>query len=174
MTLRPGSLILFIVAIVVLWPPNFATAQPGPRHVKVTVDSIMAAYTKEGFDARLLPFRKQLEGLFTFTTYSLANHQSLQTECGQMVVFMLPGGKILHVQPREVDDDMIAMEIILFDGTKPMMTTDVKLKNNGLLIIGGPHYEQGMLIISIGASTGDSPLAQPQSQAALPAYAAVH
>jgi hypothetical protein len=58
------------------------------------------------------------------------------------------------VQPRAIDNDMIAMEIVLFDGTRPMMTTDLKLKNNGTLIVGGPRYETGMMIISIGASTG--------------------
>jgi len=67
------------------------------------------------------------------------------------------------VQPRAIDQDMIAMEIVLFDGTRPMMTTDLKLKNNGTLIVGGPRYEQGMMIISIGASTSGShsDVAQP-------------
>jgi len=31
------------------------------------------------------------------------------------------------------------------------MTTDLKLKNTGTLIVGGPRYEQGMLIISTAA-----------------------
>ena len=53
--------------------------------------------------------------------------------------------------------------IVLFDGTRPMMTTDLKLKNNGTLIVGGPRYEQGMMIISIGASTGGSPPMQAQA-----------
>ena len=86
-----------------------------------------------------------------------------------MIAFTLPGGKILHVQPRAIDGDMIAMEIVLFDGTRPMMTTDLKLKNNGTLIVGGPRYEQGMMIISIGASTGGShPM---QAQVGTPAQA---
>jgi hypothetical protein len=80
-----------------------------------------------------------------------------------MIAFTLPGGKILHVQPRAIDGDMIAMEIVLFDGTRPMMTTDLKLKNNGTLIVGGPRYEQGMMIISIGASTGGTPPMQAQA-----------
>jgi hypothetical protein len=76
------------------------------------------------------------------------------------------------VQPRAIDDDMIAMEIVLFDGTRPMMTTDLKLKNNGTLIVGGPRYEQGMMIISIGASTsGTSPM---QAQATPPPEANNH
>src|SRR5262249_46374860 len=134
--------------------PNLAMAEAGsPRQVRVHVDSVMAADTNEGIDSRLAPLRPKLQGLFSYTTYSLVSHQDGLTECGKMIAFMLPGGKILNIQPRAVDGDMIAMEIVLFDGTRPMMTTDLKLKNNGTLIVGGPRYENGMMIISIGAST---------------------
>ena len=149
--------------------PGFANAQAHPRQVSMYVDSVLAADTNEGIDARLAPLGKKLQGLFNFSTYSLVSHQDGQTECGKMIAFMLPGGKILHIQPRAIEGDMIAMEIVLFDGTRPMMTTDLKLKDNGTLIVGGPRYEQGMLIISIGASTGAHPV--PGHQVGIPAEA---
>lgn len=174
MTARPGSLILAIAVTVAFGLTGRGSAQERaagdhPRPVSVYVDSVLAADTNEGMDARLAPLGKKLQGLFSFTTYSLVSHQDGQTECGKMIAFMLPGGKILHIQPRAIDGDMIAMEIVLFDGTRPMMTTDLKLKNKGTLIVGGPRYEQGMLIISIGAST--EPRAQTLST---PAQALAH
>ena len=172
MTLRPGSLTFLIIAITAFGTPGFSYAQPAPKQVFVYIDSVMAADTNEGTDPRLSPLDKKLRGLFGFSTYSLIGHNEGQTDCGKMIAFMLPGGKILHVQPRAIDDDMIAMEIVLFDGTRPMMTTDLKLKNNGTLIVGGPRYEQGMMIISIGASTsGTSPM---QAQATPPPEANNH
>jgi hypothetical protein len=139
------------------------SAQTPPKLVNVYVDSVMAADTNEGTDPRLAPMGQKLRGLFGFSTYSLIGHNEGETDCGKMIAFTLPGGKILHVQPRAIDGDMIAMEIVLFDGTRPMMTTDLKLKNNGTLIVGGPRYEQGMMIISIGASTGGTPPVQAQA-----------
>jgi hypothetical protein len=162
MTLRPGSLTFLIIAIT-LGAPGLTFAQASPRQVNVYIDSVMAADTNEGTDPRLAPMGAKLRGLFGFSTYSLIGHNEGETDCGKMIAFTLPGGKILHVQPRAVDGDMIAMEIVLFDGTRPMMTTDLKLKNNGTLIVGGPRYEQGMMIISIGASTGASQPMQAQS-----------
>jgi len=156
MTLRSGSLASLIIALTAFAMPGFAHAQAKPKQVTVYIDSVMAADTNEGTDPRLAPMSAKLRGLFGFSTYSLIGHNEGQTDCGKMVAFILPGGKILHVQPRAIDGDMIAMEIVLFDGTRPMMTTDLKLKNNGTLIVGGPRYEQGMMIISIGASTGES------------------
>jgi hypothetical protein len=163
MTLRPGSLTCLIIATTAFGMAGVSYAQPAPKQVNVYIDSVMAADTNEGTDPRLAPMGQKLHGLFGFSTYSLIGHNEGQTDCGKMIAFTLPGGKILHVQPRAIDGDMIAMEIVLFDGTRPMMTTDLKLKNNGTLIVGGPRYEQGMMIISIGASTTGTPPMQAQA-----------
>ncbi|HSY79694.1 MAG TPA: hypothetical protein VK884_08790 [Verrucomicrobiae bacterium] len=163
MTLRPGSLTFLIIATTAFGMAGVSYGQPATKQVNVYIDSVMAADTNEGTDPRLAPMGQKLRGLFGFSTYSLIGHNEGQTDCGKMIAFTLPGGKILHVQPRAIDGDMIAMEIVLFDGTRPMMTTDLKLKNNGTLIVGGPRYEQGMMIISIGASTGGTPPMQAQA-----------
>jgi hypothetical protein len=163
MTLRPGTLTFLIIATTAFGMAGVSYGQPAPKQVNVYIDSVMAADTNEGTDPRLAPMGQKLRGLFGFSTYSLIGHNEGQTDCGKMIAFTLPGGKILHVQPRAIDGDMIAMEIVLFDGTRPMMTTDLKLKNNGTLIVGGPRYEQGMMIISIGASTGGTPPMQAQA-----------
>jgi len=168
MTLRPGSLTFLIIAITAFGMPGRVYAQAGPKQVYIYFDSVMAADTNEGTDPKIAPMAKKLQGLFGFSTYSLIVHNEGQTDCGKMIEFTLPGGKILHVQPRAIDGDMIAMEIVLFDGMRPMMTTDLKLKNNGTLIVGGPRYGQGMMIISIGASTGGF---QPNQAQATPAEA---
>jgi hypothetical protein len=163
MSLRPGSLTFLIIVISAFGQAGITNAQLASKQVNVYVDSVMAADTNEGTDPRLAPMGQKLRGLFGFSTYSLIGHNEGETDCGKMIAFTLPGGKILHVQPRAIDGDMIAMEIVLFDGTRPMMTTDLKLKNNGTLIVGGPRYEQGMMIISIGASTGGTPPMQAQA-----------
>lgn len=129
-----------------------------PRVVMLRIDEVIAADTNEGIDERLLPMGLRLESLFRYTTYRLVSHQVGRTECGRMIAFTLPGGWIVHVEPNSVDDDMIAMELMLFQGARPMMTTDLKLRNHGTLIVGGPRYQQGMLIIPIGADAVEIPM----------------
>ncbi|MGZ3618999.1 MAG: hypothetical protein ACXVAA_00705 [Candidatus Binataceae bacterium] len=128
-------------------------AKAAMRHrvILLRVDEVLAADTGEGIDMRLLPMGGRLESLFRYTTYRLISRQIGRTECGRTAAFTLPGGWIVHVAPSAVRDDMIAMELMLFNGAHPMMTTDVRMRNHGMLIIGGPHYRQGMLIIPIGA-----------------------
>jgi hypothetical protein len=137
------------------------SAGPVMRHrvILLRVDEVVAADTGLGIDRRLLPMGLRLESLFRYTTYRLVSRQISRTECGRTAAFTLPGGWIVHVEPNSVRDNMIAMELMLFQGARPMMTTDVRLRNHGTLIIGGPHYRQGMLIIPIGADVPE--LAMP-------------
>ena len=158
-----------------LSPGGTAKAERANRHrvILLRVDEVIAADTDEGMDARLLPMGTRLESLFHFTTYRLVSRQVGRTECGRATAFTLPGGWIVHVEPNAVSDDMIAMELMLFQGARPMMTTDLRLKNHGMLIVGGPHYRQGMLIIPIGAEVPElkdsgPPAVSPSGSAAEP------
>jgi hypothetical protein len=154
MRLSPRSLFFVLIAAFAFGATHRALAQSPQRPVvELHVDAVLASDTNQGMDKRLAWMGHQLQGLFGFSTYHLETHEDGQTECGKMMTFALPGGHILHVQPRAVDGNMIAMELVLFEGARPMMTTDLKLKNNGRLIVGGPRYQDGMLIISIGANT---------------------
>src|SRR5216684_1124940 len=67
----------------------------------------------------------------------------------------------VRVAPQSFDGGMIAMELVLFDGARPVMTTDLKLMNHGILIVGGPRYQQGMLLTIIATDTNDAPAEAP-------------
>ncbi len=139
-----------------------AYAQGGPCNVVVHVNSVLALDADEPVDPQLKDLQRKLRMLgLIYKTYHLESHRDGETRCGKMIEFTLPGGRILHVQPREIDGDMIAMEVVLFEGARPMMTTDFKLRNNGTLILGGQRYQQGMLIISVGATARTEGAQQP-------------
>jgi hypothetical protein len=157
---RNHGLLLTILAICVLAAPLQALAQAQrPRSILIRVDSILAANTGKGMDAQLSSsvIGSRLKALFEYTTYRLVLHQERQTRCGRMVVFEMPGGRILHIAPNSVLDNMISMEIVLFEGTRPLMTTDLKLMNHAVLVVGGPRYQQGMLITMISTDARDRP-----------------
>jgi hypothetical protein len=170
-----GLLLLSTLALCPLGSPaSGAASTPSPRVIRLRVDSVMAANTEEGMDDRLshTPMAPRLKALFEYTTYRLIVHQEKLTVCGRMVAFELPGGRILHIAPRAVDGDMISMELVLFDGPRPVMSTDLKLMNHALLIVGGPRYEQGMLITTIRTDAPDSAAESAAPHAAAPSAAA--
>jgi hypothetical protein len=149
-----GKLLATVAIAITLAVAPSATAGPLPANqgnITLHVDSVVASDTHEGVDNRLAAMGPRLQSLFNYSTYRLISHQDGQTPMGTLLVFNLPGGRILNIQPHHAEGDMIDMELVLFQGERPLMTTDLKLRNHGVLIVGGPRYEQGMLIISIGA-----------------------
>jgi hypothetical protein len=155
---RTPGLLLTIMAIAVLALPLCALAQTDqPRSITIRVDSVLAANTGKGMDASLSSsvIGSRLKALFEYTTYRLVMHQQQQTVCGRMVTFEMPGGRILHIAPNSVLDNMISMELVLFEGTRPLMTTDLKLMNHAVLIVGGPRYHEGMLITMISTDVSE-------------------
>ena len=146
-------LVLLIAAVFAVWGAgNLDAQQSHPQVITLRVYSVLAADTNQGVDPQLGTMGPQLRKMFNYTTYELVSEQNGRIEMGKMIEFTMPGGRILHIEPQSVDRNMIAMEVLLFQGEKPMLTTDLKLPNNGNLIVGGPHYEQGALIITIGAN----------------------
>ena len=181
---RSLNLTLWLVALCALCAHGQASAQnKWAGTVKVRVDSVLAADTREGTDPRLQPaIIERLQAMFDFTTYHLEIREERLTKCGRMISFSLPGGRLLHVAPQSIAGGMIAMELVLFDGARPVMTTDLKLMNHGILIVGGPRYQQGMLLTIIATDTNDvageatheaspPPLAAPSLAPAIPATA---
>jgi hypothetical protein len=111
--------------------PVSASVIGSPSVVDVRVDSAFVA------DAASGPF----------------SHTNGRTQSGKMIVFSLPGGKTLHVQPRAIDGGMIAMEVVLFDGKRPTMTANLNLESGDTFAVGGEKYGEGTLLIRISPST---------------------
>ncbi|HTY54911.1 MAG TPA: hypothetical protein VMB26_06925 [Candidatus Binataceae bacterium] len=148
-----ASLTAGLAALILALGPGSVAGEGVHHPVTVDIKSVLAADTNEGFDERLGPMSRPLGMLFHYSTYRLISHEAKRTECGRMLSFNLPGGRILHVEPRGVDDNMIELEVVLFQGERPQLSTDFHMMNRGTLLLGGPHYKEGMLIISIGAAT---------------------
>lgn len=81
------------------------------------------------------------------------SHISGRTESGKMIVFALPGGKVLHVQPRAVEGGVIKMAVVLFDGGRATMTADLSLQSGDTFALGGDKSGEGTIFIRISPTT---------------------
>ncbi|HEY1852095.1 MAG TPA: hypothetical protein VGG60_13795 [Candidatus Binataceae bacterium] len=153
------GVLLTVLAICAFTAPMGAAAESQSLPLRVRVDSVLAANTDKGIDPALAVsgIGERLKTMFDYSTYHLVLHQELETVCGKQVTFELPGGRILQIAPHAIVQNMISMELVLFEGTRPLMTTDLRLINHAVLIVGGPKYERGMLITIITMGSNDLP-----------------
>jgi hypothetical protein len=92
------------------------------------------------------------------------SHTGGRTQSGKMIVFNLPGGKTLHVMPRAIAGNMIAMQVVLFDGNQTAMTAEMKLESGDTFAVSGEKYGEGTLLIRISPTTASVDSETPRSQ----------
>ena len=141
---------LIAVACVVAWSMAVSLAHAGA--VELTVGSVLATDAGQEFDNRLVAMKPQFESLFRYSSYRLMKQETRALAWGEGASFDIPGGRYLVVAPQELRDSKVAMKIMLLEGGRPLVDTSVALRNRGVLLLGGPKQQEGVLIISIGAN----------------------
>jgi len=137
------ALLLIALHSVIVGPGSVNVARSLPETV---------ASTQPAAPTRLVDVR--VDSAFVADTNSGAfSHTDGRTQSGKMLVFNLPGGKTLHVMPRAIAGNMIAMQVVLFDGNQTAMTAEMKLESGDTFALSGEKYGEGTLLIRISPTT---------------------
>ena len=138
---------------------TLATALPAARvsadhSVTVHINAVLAsnAKTNKGIDPALHTIRNELKRL-PFKSYHLLERETRMVRSGDECGLELPGNRYLHVMTRENASDHLKMTILLNQANRPILTTEVKIDYDSVVLLGGPRDAAGTLLIAIGANT---------------------
>jgi len=118
----------------------------------ISISTILASNNSRNWDDRLDSVRKELRPL-RFKSYRLVGAETRNITSGDQCGTDLPGGRYLHVTTKEVGPEDVRLHILLNEGNRPVINTDVKLTPDTVIVLGGPHDRAGTLIITISAET---------------------
>ena len=120
--------------------------------IALHVRTVLATDSGSDFDTRLDGYRRQLRGLFHFTSYRLVKEEERHCPLGRRNNFEIPGGRYLEVLPVAFRENRMRLRVLLIEGTSPPpLDTDFTVPNRGNIWVGGPRNPDGVLLISIGA-----------------------
>jgi hypothetical protein len=129
---RIGKLV--VIAFLIL-AARGGTARLAPSSsVSVRVDSVYAI-SKPGY------------------SFGVVSHRAQRTGKGDAVAFNLPGGAMLRVRARAIDDGMIAMHVVLFEGRRQTMNTEMNIKAGSTFYFSGEPSREGTLMLRISPTT---------------------
>jgi len=170
---RPSfSLLLLTMAACIVGGPGLAAAQKSNAPpVQIEVISVTATNSAIGIDPQLkkMPFTKILPSMFGYTSYHMDSRQMERTVCGRILTFILPAGRLIHIAPLTIDGNRVNMEIDMFEGDRQRIDMHLTMENRSTLILGGPHYQLGMLIVMVKTGiVGSLPPAPPRVTAKPP------
>lgn len=151
----PASVLVLSASLALLGAVSWADEMPAAadEEVEVRIDTVLASNTGKAFDSALASLHQPFIGLFPYSSYRLLQGEQRRVAWRRETEFLLPGGRSLVVLPRGFKDGRVLLNVMLIAGTRPLVNTALALKNHGVFLVAGPHYEEGILIIVIGAST---------------------
>lgn len=137
------------VGLALLWGNMASPAYGEMFHIEVQV--ILASNSDEGFDPRLLALKKDLLAL-NYISFQLLDNKGLAIERGTTGRLRIPGGRLMEVTPEHFEKGKIVLQVKINEGDASLLTTRLRITDHGTVILGGPPYRYGFLVLAVTAN----------------------
>ncbi|MEW6719955.1 MAG: hypothetical protein AB1346_05860 [Thermodesulfobacteriota bacterium] len=120
----------------------------------VTVDlgTVYASNKGDEVDPGLMNLRGKLQVMFNYSSYKMIDRRRRTLAVGESGTFELPGRRAMHVSPLPAPGNKVRLSVQIREGGKNLLTTTVGMSRGGMVLVGGPSHEDGVLILILSAS----------------------
>lgn len=146
----PGWRIPAIVVFALLLFPPFAAASPDSP-VGIDVGVVVASNEGTAMDPALSSLKDKLSSMFSYSSYRMVDRLKRTLAVGETGEFGLPGNRSMRVTPVPAKGDKVRLAVQITEGSRNLLTTTLGLTRGGMVLVGGPPYQQGVLILIISA-----------------------
>ena len=119
--------------------------------VAVDVGSIYASNDGTSIDPALGTIRGKLHSMFNYTSYRMLDRKRRSLSVGEAGEFELPGRRTMRATPLPSKGDKVRLSIQISEGPRSLLTTTLGLRRGGVVLVGGPPHQSGVLILIISA-----------------------
>ena len=119
--------------------------------VSVDVGSIYASNDGTSIDPALGTIRGKLHSMFNYTSYRMLDRKRRSLSVGEAGEFELPGRRTMRATPLPSRGDKVRLSIQISEGPRSLLTTTLGLRRGGVVLVGGPPHQSGVLILIISA-----------------------
>ncbi|MFA5904490.1 MAG: hypothetical protein WC836_11205 [Desulfobacula sp.] len=141
--------ILITISFIYLFLPSVWAGGQVVTDIKVIHAS---TGTSEQFDSSLKSIIHELKSVFKYTSYKLLKDQRFSMNFNQENVVNLPGNRTLLILASDTDGKRIRYQINILKNYHSIFQTQVMLKNNSSITIGGPELDNGALLINVSGA----------------------
>jgi hypothetical protein len=140
-----------LACILLLSLAGGAGAATAAETVSVDVGSAYASNEGSSMDPALGNIRGKLQSMFNYTSYKMLDRQRRTLAVGQAGEYGLPGRRAMRVTPLSIEGRKVRLNVQITEGPKNLLTTTLGLARGGMVLVGGPSHQAGVLIFIISA-----------------------
>ena len=124
--------------------------QPVRSRVDMEIRVVYATASHNRVDSRLGSLTRYLSHL-RFTGYELLDTQKAQVGLGGKATFTVEGDRKVSVSLLGRDDQRARVRVQVSGGDKQLLDTTMSVNRNGTVIVAGPKYKDGILVLPLTA-----------------------
>lgn len=117
---------------------------------QIEVRIILASNADKKIDPRLLDLTKDLQTL-NYMSFEQLDTVGLSLEEGKTGKVNLPGGRVMELTPQAFEKRKINLQVKILEKGASILTTRLRIANHGTVILGGPSYNLGFLVLALTA-----------------------
>ncbi len=175
---RPGSLshafLASAAAALFVAGPAAAGEQAGAPSRLLRIWAVMASSQPERAGATDLKSQPELRRIrgelrrLPFKSYKLLTTMTHDLSSDSRCAVPLPDTTYsFHVRARERDSSSVSLRLVIHGGSsRPYVSTDVRVRENSVVIVGGPRTAEGTLIFGVSPERDPASAATPSVPAA--------
>lgn len=141
------SMLIFIIFCLFCWGSSPAAAFSG---LKVSVEIIKADQNSKIVDPELKDLVKELAPVLNYSGFSLIKKAVIQLRTKEKGRVILPSGPTLALEFLGFKDQQARLSVSILEKGKEIFRTILLLVNKGSILIGGPPYQGGVLLLRVG------------------------
>jgi len=117
----------------------------------IEVRIILASNADKGIDSRLLDLTKDLQTL-NYMSFEQLDTVGLSLEKGKTGKVSLPGGRVMELTPEAFEKGKVNLQVKILEKGSSILTTRLRIANHGTVLLGGPSYNLGFLVLALTAN----------------------
>ena len=115
--------------------------------VHLDVDIIYASNDHTGRDPRIHSIGQDLP----FDSLELLDRKQFSVDFKDISQIAIPNGGKMYIQPESYDGSMIKVKVWMEKASKYKLNMILQLANGGIVVVGGPSYQNGTILMPISA-----------------------
>lgn len=159
-----GPLAVVLAVLTALLGPTISHAQSpapvvrfGARVLLASDTAPVAAKAPQPLDERLEAFLPKLRQLFKYREYTSLERHRAEIPIGATERWTVAGERHLELTPETVTDRTVRFKMRLMRGNMAELNAHIQAARGNPAVIGGPRYNDGVLIIIIWANANPEP-----------------
>jgi hypothetical protein len=141
----PALLFLLLLLLLAAVPSEAAET------VSVDVGAVYASNEGTSIDPALGAIRGKLRSMFNYTSYRMLDRKRRTLAVGEAGEFDLPGRRTMRATLLPGRGDKVRLSIRISEGPRQLLDTTLGLRRGGMVLVGGPTHQAGVLILIISA-----------------------